>query len=430
MKIAIVTFGTHGDVQLFVALARGLQRVGHDVYIAAPSNFGAFVTQYGVPFRPFSVDTREIAQRPEIKRLVDSGKFSRFVRMRLLRRRHPVLDAVNLDAWNLTVDAEAMIFRAGAPPAAYSIARKRGIPSVEVMYVPLEPSAEMPAIAAGGRKPGGRIFNWTMGHLTYQAFWRMFAPSANRFRQEVLGMPPLPFRGPLREYARLGHPTFYAYSTILLPRPRDWRPDLHVVGYFFLDEPPGWQPSADLTAFLAKGAKPVFVGFGSMPTDHGAERLQVLLEALRRSGQRAVLQGGWGGLTGETALPQDVFPVGHTPYSWLFPRMAAAMHHGGAGTSSEALRAGIPSITLPHNFEQPYWAQRLHELGVSPKPIHVGRITTEGVTAAITAAVSDPIKRRAAEIGGKIRAEDGIGRAIQLFDEYVARFRSRALTAH
>jgi len=166
-----------------------------------------------------------------------------------------------------------------------------------------------------------------------------------------------------------------------------------------------------------------------MPTDHGAERLDILLESVRRSGQRAVLQGGWGGLTGAKALPPDVFPLGDTPHSWLFPRMVAAMHHGGAGTSSYALRAGIPSIVLPHNFEQPYWAQRLHELGVSPKPIHVGRITTEGVTAAITAAVSDPIKGRAAEIGEKIRGEDGVARAIQLFDEYVARFKSRAPTA-
>lgn len=176
MKIAIVTFGTHGDVQLFVALARGLQRAGHEPYLAAPSNFGPFAAQYGVPFRPFSVDTRELAQRPDIKKIVDSGQFSRFIKMRLLRRKHPALDAVNLDAWNLTTDAEAMIFRAGAPPAAYSIARKRGIPSVEVMYLPLEPSAELPAIAAGMRKPGGPFFNRAMGHVTYQAFWRMFAP--------------------------------------------------------------------------------------------------------------------------------------------------------------------------------------------------------------------------------------------------------------
>jgi len=423
MNVALVTFGTRGDIQPFVALAQGLRRAGHDAYLAAPSNFARVAAAYDVPFRPFSIDSEEVAARPEVKRIVDSGKLLRLVRARLLRRRHPVLDALNVDVWNLTQDAEAMIFRAGAPPAAYSIACKRRIPSVEVMYLPLEPSAELAAVAAGLRKPGGRLFNRVMGHVTYQLFWRMFCPSANRFRQEVLQMPPLPFFGLLGEYARLGQPTFYAYSPSVLPKPSDWRPDAHVIGYLFAEEPPDSRPDPDLCAFLAAGPKPVYVGFGSMVSADPRRSVAILLEGLRRAGQRVVLQGGWGKLASGQTLSGDVFPLEETPFGWLFPRMAAVIHHGGAGTTSHALRAGVPSIVFPYNFDQPYWAQRLWELGVSPKPVPIQRITPDSVAAAVEAAVRDPaMKQRAEEIGARVRSEDGVGRAVELFNQYVDRF--------
>jgi len=418
------SFGSRGDGQPFIALALGLRRAGHDVFLGAPRNFAPLAAQYDVPFRPFACDTRELAERPEVKRAVESGSTWALLKMRLLRRRNPVLDAINVDVWRMSKDAEALVFRAGAPPAAYSIAQQRGIPSVEVMYSPLEPSAELPAIAAGMRPPGGPRFNRCMGWLTYQVFWRMFARSANRFRREVLQMPPLPRWGMLGEYARTGQPTFYIYSPTVLPKPRDWRADVHVVGYLFADPPGVWTPPAELCQFLDAGPKPIYVGFGSMPLANGRKISEILLEGIRRSGQRAVLHGGWGDLARDATLPEGVLRVGETPYAWLFPRMAAVVHHGGVGTTAYGLRAGVPSVGFPHNFDQPYWAQRLYELGVSPQPIRLRRLTVEGVAASIRVAVSDPVLReRAASVGAKIRAEDGVARAVELFDRYMARAR-------
>lgn len=421
MRVALVSFGSRGDVQPFIALALGLKRAGHDPFLAAPSNFAGLAAEYGVPFRSFSCDTRELAQRPDVKRAVESGMLS-FLRRRLLRRRQPILDGLNFDVWRLTEDAEAMVFRAGAPPAAYSIACRRGIPSLELMYLPLEPSATLPAVAAGMRKGGGRLFNLLMGHLTYQVFWRMFAPSANRFRREVLGMPRLPFFGMRREYARRGHPTLYAYSPTVLPKPADWRPDAHVVGYLFADPPAGWRPPAELCRFVEEGPKPVYVGFGSMPSSKAEKMAAVVLQGLRESGQRAVLQGGWGELGAGEALPEEVFRIDDMPFEWLFSRMAAIVHHGGAGTTSYALRSGVPSVIVPHNFDQPYWAQRLCELGVSPAPIPLKRLSAEALAAAIQEAVGNAaMGERAVAIGAKIRAEDGVGRAVELFHEYMGR---------
>ncbi len=424
MKVGLVSFGSRGDVQPFIALALGLRRAGHEVFLGAPQNFAPLAAQYDVPFRPFSCDTRELAERPEVKRVVESGSTLALLKMRLLRRRNPVLDAINADVWQMTGDAEALVFRAGAPPAAYSIAQKRGIPSVEVMYSPLEPSAELPAIAAGMRPAGRPWFNRCMGRLTYQVFWRMFARSANRFRREVLQLPPLPRGGVLAEYARTGQPTFYIYSPTVLPKPSDWRPDAHVVGYLFADPAGDWTPPPELCQFLDAGPKPIYVGFGSMPLANGRRLSDILLEGIRRSGQRALLHAGWGDLARDAALPEGVLRVGEMPYDWLFPRMAAVVHHGGVGTTAYGLRAGVPSVLFPHNFDQPYWAQRLYELGVSPRPIRLRRLTVDGVAASIRAAVNDPaLRERAASVGAKIRTENGVARAVELFDQYMARTR-------
>jgi UDP:flavonoid glycosyltransferase YjiC (YdhE family) len=143
------------------------------------------------------------------------------------------------------------------------------------------------------------------------------------------------------------------------------------------------------------------------------------LEALRRAGQRGVLYAGWGGLHKED-LPDDVYMIGSTPHSWLFPRMAAVVHHGGAGTTGAGLAAGIPSVVTPFFADQPFWAQRVYELGAGPKPIPRRRLTTENLAASIEAAVADgALRERAAPLGAHIRAEDGVAAAIALIEKSV-----------
>ena len=188
---------------------------------------------------------------------------------------------------------------------------------------------------------------------------------ARRLRRE-LSLPPLPFFGPLGEFARTGQPVFYTFSPSLLPRPSDWRSDVHVVGFSSLDAPADWVPPAELLRFLEAGPAPVFIGFGSMPNSKAADTTTMLVEAIERSGQRAILQGGQAGFGDGAALPESVFPAGDLPHSWLFPRVAAVMHHGGCGTTGAAFRAGVPQIVVPHFFDQPLWAQCASSWGSAP----------------------------------------------------------------
>ncbi|MDQ3247716.1 MAG: glycosyltransferase, partial [Chloroflexota bacterium] len=144
---------------------------------------------------------------------------------------------------------------------------------------------------------------------------------------------------------------------------------------------------------------------------------ELVLQALARSGQRGVLYAGWGGLKQEH-LPENVFMTRSVPHSWLFPQMAAVVHHGGAGTTAAGLRAGVPAIVTPFFGDQPFWGQRVYALGVGPKPIARRRLTIDNLAEAIRCAAFDTtMRKRAADLGRRIRAENGIAQAVTVIEQ-------------
>jgi UDP:flavonoid glycosyltransferase YjiC (YdhE family) len=419
MRVGFVTYGTRGDVQPHLALAVGLRDAGHEVFLCAPRDFADLAAAYGIPFRPQSFSAQELTQRPKVQRVLASGSA---MRLFLLKGRRFVMDVINLDTWNATRDADALIFKMGEPSAAYSIARTRGIPGIETYYSPLEPSSELPGLGMGGGNHG-RFLNRLTSELTYCFFWRTCTPSANFFRREVLYLPRLPRYGPRREYAATGQPTLYLFSPTIVPKPADWRRDAHVIGFVHLPAPPLWHPPDALCRFLAAGPKPLCVGFSSMPSPDPRAMALAIIESLRRTGQRAVWLSGWGKLGGGMPLPENVCPVDDVPHAWLFPRAAGVIHHGGAGTVGSVLRAGIPSISVPHNFDQPFWSRRLYELGLTPPPIPSKQVSAERLTAAIRTMLGDQgLRRRVDAIGETIRGENGVARFVEFFEQYARRF--------
>jgi len=146
---------------------------------------------------------------------------------------------------------------------------------------------------------------------------------------------------------------------------------------------------------------------------------RLVLEALAKSGQRGLLLTGWGGLR-TMSVPDSLFVIDAAPHSWLFPRMAAVVHHGGAGTTAEGLRAGVPSVILPFMMDQPFWGRRVKTLGVGSEPIPRKKLSAEKLADAIQAAVTQPeTRQRAARLGEAIRAEDGIGNATRILRQYL-----------
>jgi sterol 3beta-glucosyltransferase len=193
-----------------------------------------------------------------------------------------------------------------------------------------------------------------------------------------------------------------------------------VTGYWFLNEADNWQPPPDLLDFLEAGPLPVFVGFGSMSGRDPARTARLVLQALTESGQRGLLTTGWGGLQAERLL-ENVFNIEAAPYDWLFPRVATVVHHGGAGKTATGLQAGKPTVICPFVADQPFWGQRMAALGAGPQPIPQRKLTADNLASAIQRTVTDAgMQRRAAELGQKIRAEDGIGRAVCSIEDYAA----------
>jgi len=293
----------------------------------------------------------------------------------------------------------------------YSIADGLGIPSMGVFVVPIHPTGDFPP--ALGLPSLGRWGNRAAGRFLLGAGFTPFAASMRRLRAE-LGLPPLGPGAMFREQDRRRWPVCYGYSSAVLPRPSDWRPGLQVVGYFWPCRPAGWQPPAHLVDFLSAGPPPVFVGFGSLASGAGA-RLSALVRAtLRRAGVRGVIQAGWARLS---TSDDDMVTIGELPHDWLFPRMAAVVHHAGAGTTGAALRAGVPTVPVPVAGDQPFWADRLTALGVAPGAVPYQRLTADRLATAIIAAVSQPGYRlRARELASQINAEDGSGRVSSIID--------------
>ncbi len=420
MRITLFTIGARGDTQPFVALAVQLMQDGHSVKLAARPDFAGLAADYGVDFEPLGHPYQPFITGAAEASAIGSGHLLNQLRYGLKQRRY-VSDQLHQDAWRAAQGAEAIIYKSSWI-AGYSIAEKLGIPCAGAMLLPLTPTRAFPSFVFGRGIDRGPLLNRLVWSLTGQVVWQLMRRDDKKLRRE-LELHPLPFFGPVARQQREAMPVFYAYSPAVLPPPADWPERIHVTGYWFLDPPPGWQPPADLLNFLQAGPAPVSIGFGSMASRDAEATLNLVLQALELSGQRGVLLSGWAGIGKGRAVPSYVFSAESLPHSWLFPRMAAVVHHGGAGTTGAGLRSGVPSVLTPLAADQPSWARQVYALGAGPAPLPFQTLTAERLAGAIREAVTNPaMRQRAAELGRQIQAEDGLGQTIELFLRYVASF--------
>lgn len=413
MKITILTAGSRGDVQPFVALGLGLQAAGHTVTLCTGARYESFVAQYGLSFAPMNDEFLSVGETDEGRAAMEGGS-----KLGLINKVKPMIRKMLDDQWTAAQTSEAVIYHPKTLGAPY-IAEKLNIPVLMSIPLPLfTPTSAYPAPVVPPTLRLGGGFN----RLSYGFVKLIKAPYMgviNDWRGEI-GLPKRSWRADdLKRSDGSPVPILYSYSPSVVPPPADYPKSVTVTGYWFLDAPEDWQPSAPLRAFLEAGAPPVYVGFGSMSGTDPQAKARIVVEALRQAGQRGVIASGWGGLQAAD-LPDEVFMLDHAPHDWLFARMAAVVHHGGAGTTGAGLRAGKPSVICPFGVDQPFWAQRVSELGAGTVPIPQKRLTAEGLAGAITTAVNDAgMRQRAEALGGKIRAEDGVGTAVRVIEQAI-----------
>lgn len=407
MKIAIFSIGTQGDVRPFVALGLGLQAAGHRVCIVTGSGCEALVRRHGLEHVLLSADFLELmAKDPQV---LQRGLNP----LALLRTARRELLAMSTD-WvaqgrEAVRGAELLLGCGMVASLAAALGECYDIPCVETHLQPVTPCPDIPPMMLPPpSRPRPGLVNRGLYHSCRVLTWQMLAPAYARVRSQ-LGLAALPWYGPFYRRAR-DHRVLYGFSpSVIAPSPH-WPDSVSVAGNWFLDEGPGWSAPASLEAFLAAGPKPVYVGFGSMLGDDSQRLSAAFAKALSQRGQRAIFATGWGGLA--EVAQEHIYCLESVPHDWLFPRVAAAIHHGGAGTTAAAARAGIPSIVMPFFGDQPFWAWRLQTLGVAPKALARKKLVCADIEAALAAVGEPAMCRQAAVLGQAIRAEDGVAAAI------------------
>jgi UDP:flavonoid glycosyltransferase YjiC (YdhE family) len=419
MRIAIIAPGSRGDVEPYIALGKGLARAGHPVRLVTHADFATLVTSHGLEFCPIEGRVQDIAQG--MGALLERGNFLAILSQMSKDARSAALVSARAGLAACR-DADLVLAGIGGLFVGLALVEKLRLPLVQAYYIPFTPTAAYPSFLAP-RQPAwlGSRLNRASYALARQMIWQAFRSADGLARRQVLDLPAAPFWGPFGAGAVRGMPVIYGYSPAVIPSPPDWGQDVHVTGYWFLDPAEDWTPPPALAEFLEAGAPPIYIGFGSMSSSNPAETADLVLQALARTEHRAVVLAGWGGLQ-VAELPDSVLVLDTAPFAWLFPRMAAVVHHGGAGTTAAGLRAGVPSVVVPFFGDQPFWGQRVADLGAGPAPIPRKRLTADRLAGAIRQAVTDPaMRRRAAELGRSIRAEDGIARAVAVIDQIEAR---------
>jgi sterol 3beta-glucosyltransferase len=414
MRIAIIAFGSRGDVQPYIALGQGLIKAGHTVRLATHKNFEDLVKSYGLEFWLIRGNSQEMTESQETREVFEKGNFIATLR-HIQKAGLRLISEWMEDGLAASQGMDLLIAGSIGMTAGIPAAEKLHLPLLQAHVFPITPTRAFPSVMLPPTLPNlGGAFNLLSSQLVLQLAWLGARPMLNRARKKILDLPPASFIGTSHMNPSKGFPMLYGFSPFVIPKPADWRAEDHVTGYWFLDPPADWTPPPGLLNFLQAGPHPVYIGFGSMSSRKPAETTDLVLQALSKTGQRAILLSGWGGMQ-KTDLPASVFMIDSIPHAWLFAHVAAVVHHGGASTTAAGLRAGVPSIVIPFLGDQPFWGQRVHDLGVGPALIPRSKLTVDRLAQAIQEAVTNiAMRQRAAELGSKIQAEDGIANAVAI----------------
>ncbi|WP_230860450.1 glycosyltransferase [Actinoplanes aureus] len=401
--------GSRGDVAPYTGLGVRLQEAGHQVTLATHGLFEELVRSRGLGFHPLPLDTQE----EMTSRLAASGtssplKVTLAVNKVVAEHAGPMAQAMLAAAR----EADVVLLTPAGWIGAH-VAEGLGLPSMGVYLQPMTPTREFPPCTVTTRSLGGwgnRKAATALRGLGQQPFRKV----VDELRTE-LGLPVMKPDAWLAQVEAARWPICYGYSPVVVPQPADWPEWNHTVGYWWPAPDPDFKPAPELVDFLAAGPPPVYIGFGSMPVVDREALSWLVVTALRRSGLRAVVNTGWAGL--ETA-GDNVLTVSEVPHDWLFPQVAAVVHHAGAGTAAAGLRAGVPAVPVPFMVDQPFWAQRLQGLGVAPEVIPFRRLSADRLAGALTEAAGRPdYRRRAADVAARIAREDGAAGVLRVLEQ-------------
>ena len=411
MRITILALGSRGDVQPFIPLGQGLTEAGHQVCIATFEAFAPIVKRAGLNYSPIHGNAKGLLNQAVNGNLL-TKRTGLVQTMHALRISYGTLANSLPDDLTALYHSDLILNQLPAHLFGGDLASYLKIPWAIVSVIPLMRTRFQPLIGFPTRLSSVPGYNKMTYRLGEQIGWQLFRKTVNTLRKETWGLPTTPFWGSFDAIERDRIPIICGFSEHVVPRQPDWGNHIHLTGWWYPDDPQ-WDPPIALQRFIEGGSPPVFIGFGSMPVRDPARTTKLIVEAVQLSGQRAVLHAGWADLGGD--LPAEIFSIDYAPYRWLFPRMAAVVHHGGSGTTGFGFLSGVPSIFVPFGFDQFYWGEKAFDLGVGPKPVPFRQLSAQRLASAIQEAISEPhYKQCAADLGQKLSKENGVQRAVKI----------------
>ena len=417
MRITMISLGSTGDVRPYVMLGRELKQRGHEVTIAAFSTFENMVKEMGLRFFPIAGDVENLMSNI-MKPGVVGGKFLMEFE-KSIRNIAPVL--LN-DLLRACENAEALVCNFFGS-MYYSVAEKYGIPCIQTQFFPMDPNHDVPISSAPGLK-WGKAWNSTSYRIGYLLMSLLEKRYLTDWRKEngmtVYGLRTHP------DYVLNGHtiPVLYAMSPQVLHRPKEWGENIHMTGFWWNETPCTWQPPEDLQRFMESGPTPIYIGFGSMNSGDISHTYAMVIRAIRAAKVRAVINLGWNSEKLHFKSNSRIYFGDYIPHDWLFSRVSAVVHHGGAGTMAAGLRNGKPTLIVPFGGDQPFWGLQVHAMGCGPKPVKRDSMTVGKLTRAlIDLTTNDNYRIKAEEVGARMRQEHGVEEAANLIEQSIAAWR-------
>ncbi|KAF9954550.1 Sterol 3-beta-glucosyltransferase [Mortierella alpina] len=432
LHITCLTIGSRGDVQPYIAFCKRLMLDGHSCRIATHGEYKDWIEGHGIEFGYVGGDPGEL-----IELCVENGMFTVSFIKEGLKKFRGWLDDLMETAWTACQNTDVIIESPSAM-AGIHIAEALGVPYFRAFPFPWTRTRAFPHPFAVAERNLGRGYNYMSYAMIEQVFWKGISGQVNRWRKKVLGLDSTT----MEKMDIQQVPCLYSWSPSLVCAPIDWHSWVHVTGYWFLDNPDlDWTPPEGLEEFLEAEPdnKPIYIGFGSMVVSDPESMTKTIIDAVVKSGVRAIISKGWSdklstqeegavavvqnGNGAEKVYPSSVYMLKSVPHDWLFHRLAGVVHHGGAGTTAAGLRAGIPTVIKPYFGDQYFWAQRVEESGVG---VWCHDLTVKKLASALKAITTDErMIKKAQLMGERIRAEDGVGAAMHYFYHDLALAKNR-----
>ncbi|KAJ3370567.1 hypothetical protein HDU91_006058 [Kappamyces sp. JEL0680] len=418
LTILIMIVGSRGDVQPFVALGRELRKHGHRVRLATHQVFKEFYPLAGDPAELMAFMVKNPGLIPGYEAIVDGE----------VGKKRAMIEEILESGWKACISADPATqesFTAQAiianPPSFAHIhcAEKLAIPLHIYFTMPWSPTRAFhhPLVNIHYSHAEQPIVNMLSYDVTEAITWSGLGDIINRFRKKTLGLHYLVVN-PGKVMSLLHTPHTYCWSPHLIPKPKDWGPHIDISGFFFLDLATNYTPPSDLVSFLNAGPEPVYIGFGSIVLDDPDGLTDLIFRAVQQAGVRAIVSKGWGGFGGKRP-PDNVFLLGNCPHDWLFERVSAVCHHGGAGTTAIGLLKGRPSIVVPFFGDQPFWGAMISRMGVGPDPIPNRSLTSAKLAEAIKFCLSPAVLEKARNLGMEMSREHGVQMGVKSFHRHL-----------